>query len=131
MVGPSGHAGIRVAGAGAVYAYGWMALLILSSRSAAGYARWGISLLMLVHCRFSRVRVVFSMFSLLHFGFGPRCSSRYARRRTGGRPRGASIRSGGGCTGWYGRRRGCAGRDVRGVASAIVAAVDVPDSSRL
>ena len=104
---------------------------VLSSRDAAGYARRGISLLMLLHCRFSCVRVVFSMFSLLHFGFGPRCSSRYARRWTGGRSGRASIRCGGGCTGWYGRRRGCAVRDVRGVASAIVAAVDVPDSSRL
>ena len=104
---------------------------VLSSRDAAGYARRGISLLMLLHCRFSCVRIVFSMFSLLHFGFGPRCSSRYARRWTGGRTRGASIRSGGSCTFRYGRRRGCAVRDVRGVASATASAVDVPDSSRM
>ena len=118
MVGPSGHAGIRVAGA--VYAYGWMALRVLSSRDAAGYARRGISLLMLLHCRFSRVRVVFSMFSLLHFGFGPRCSSRYARRRTGGRTGRASLRI-----------LGCTCRGMRGLASAVASAVDCPDSSRL
>ena len=93
---------------------------VLSSRSAAGYVRRGISLLMLLHCRFSCVRVVFSMFSLLHFGFGPRCSSRYARRRTGGRTGRVSIRI-----------FGCACRDVRGLASVVASAVDVPDSSRL
>ena len=96
------------------------ALLILSSRAAAGYARRGILLLMLLHCRFSCVRVVFSMFSLLHFGFGPRCSSRYARRWTGGHSGRASIRI-----------LGCACRGMRGLASAVASAVDVPDSSRL
>ena len=99
---------------------GPVALRVLSSRSAAGYARRGISLLMLLHCRFSRVRVVFSMFSLLHFGFGPRCSSRYARRRTGGRTGRVSIRI-----------FGCTCRGMRGLASAVASAVDCPDSSRL
>ena len=75
---------------------------------------------MLLHCRFSCVRVVFSMFSLLHFGFGPRCSSRYARRRAGGRSGRASIRI-----------FGCTCRGMRGVASATAGAVDVPDNSRL
>ena len=93
---------------------------VLSSRDAAGYARRGISLLMLLHCRFSCVRVVFSMFSLLHFGFGPRCSSRYARRRTGGRTGRVSIRI-----------LGCTCRGMRGLASAVASAVDCPDSSRL
>ena len=99
----------------------WLRFLrVLSSRSAAGYARRGISLLMLLHCRFSCVRVVFSMFSLLHFGFGPRCSSRYARRRTGGRTGRASLRI-----------LGCTCRGMRGLASAVASAVDCPDSSRL
>ena len=128
-LGPSGRADARAVRAeawampgirGGRKAFGRGYIRVLSSRSAAGYARRGISLLMLLHCRFSCVRVVFSMFSLLHFGFGPRCSSRYARRRAGGRSGRASIRI-----------FGCTCRGMRGVASAIVAAVDVPDSSRL
>ena len=107
-----------------------VALRILSSRSAGGYAQLGISLGAVARqclCIAAFPGCVScsqcSLCCISALGRGVAPAMPVAGR--------ASIRCGGGCTGWYGRRRGCAVRDVRGVASAIVAAVDVPDSSRL